>query len=310
MDRIVFHIGLHKTGSSWLQQHYFRAHPELQLLCDPTQPWDDPFLRSIIAVSDREFESSFSQSLLSKKLTVNPRSRIPIVSSERLSGHPFSGGYDNFRIAERLRACCDNVQVICIVRNQPAIIYSVYKQLIIEGYPLTFDSLLNTAHWKSPGFDLSFFKYHLLIEKYFSLFGPENVCILPYELMHQHIDYFINLLSRFIGASDFHLKTSIGRQNVSLPNGIAERLRYLNYFKHSELNPCPLLKLHPRLHQLSFKVVRKIAALLPAPKKSLAGRNLRTIQDYYLESNKKLKKLVGWDFTDYQTVLKVPNRPN
>jgi len=46
---LAFHIGCHKTGTTWLQQTYFNHHPDIQLLADPSKPWDNPFLRYLVA---------------------------------------------------------------------------------------------------------------------------------------------------------------------------------------------------------------------------------------------------------------------
>ena len=48
LDRLVVHIGLHKTGTTWLQRHAFVPALGVQQLVDSAQPWDDSALQSLV----------------------------------------------------------------------------------------------------------------------------------------------------------------------------------------------------------------------------------------------------------------------
>ena len=58
---------------------------------------------------------------------------IPVLSYERLSGNPHSGGYDSKEIANRLVQVFPDAKILIVIREQKDIILSTYKQYIIEG---------------------------------------------------------------------------------------------------------------------------------------------------------------------------------
>jgi hypothetical protein len=51
---ILFHVGFHKTASTWLQAGFFTEHPDLGLLNNYTAPWDDPITASLVRNSAYE----------------------------------------------------------------------------------------------------------------------------------------------------------------------------------------------------------------------------------------------------------------
>ena len=57
----------------------------------------------------------------------------PVVSFERFSGNPFSGGYDSKEIADRLVRVFPDARVLVIVREQRSMIVSTYKKYVREG---------------------------------------------------------------------------------------------------------------------------------------------------------------------------------
>ena len=57
----------------------------------------------------------------------------PVVSFERFSGNPFSGGYDSKEIADRLVQVFPDARVLVVVREQRSMIVSTYKQYVREG---------------------------------------------------------------------------------------------------------------------------------------------------------------------------------
>jgi hypothetical protein len=58
---------------------------------------------------------------------------IPMVSSERLSGNPHSGGYDSAVLAERLHQVFPGARVLVMIREQRSMILSSWAQYVRVG---------------------------------------------------------------------------------------------------------------------------------------------------------------------------------
>ena len=61
------------------------------------------------------------------------RGLVPVLSAERLSGNPHSGGYDSVQIAERLATAFPEGRVLIVIREQTEMLVSAYKQYVKVG---------------------------------------------------------------------------------------------------------------------------------------------------------------------------------
>ena len=84
LDRLVVHIGLHKTGTTWLQRHAFVPAFGVQQLVDSAQPWDDSMLQSLVL--GVKFDPLAVRAELQRRWD---GSSLPVLSAERLGGIPF-----------------------------------------------------------------------------------------------------------------------------------------------------------------------------------------------------------------------------
>src|SRR5580765_3007094 len=180
---VAVHIGYHKTATTWLQHDVFPRHPALRPYV-AGRVWNDPFLRCIVAEADGEFDAERAQVAYETgllRLGSLEAADVVVVSAERLSGHAASGGYDTFRIAERLHATLPTARVLIVVRSQIDMIESEYRQLVGEGYPGRISSLWSSDGWKTPQFDLGQYEYDTLVREYQQQFGAANVAVFSYE---------------------------------------------------------------------------------------------------------------------------------
>lgn len=293
---VVFHIGFHKTASSWLQQVYFPAQSEVTLICDAQNPKDDPFLSYLVTTPDAKFNSKECENLLWERIAAYGETGdkcVYLVSAERLSGYPISGGFDNFRIAERIHSVMPRAKIIVVVREQTAIIRSIYKQMVREGYPGRLEEMLFSDSWKAPGFELSYLEYDLLISKYFSLFGEQKVLTLPYELIRENKEKLTDKLCGFLGTSASIPSKKEKLINRSLPAGSLSLIRWLNHFRRSELNPYPVFSIPDRLLRVLKKIIVKVTHNYDSRSNFMSDAQRTWLTTYYKESNERLKNLVG-----------------
>lgn len=298
---LAFHIGYHKTATSWLQQVVFRQHPQIQPIANSAQPWDDPLVASLVAVSDRTYSAQQCRSVLRVRLHalgLDGHDGVLMVSAERLSGHPLSGGYDSLRIAERISAAFPEATIVCVIRNQPDMLDSVYRTMVRGGYLGGFDSLFESRPWRGTGFDLGFLEYDHLVERYQQLFGVERLCVLPYELLAQNRPQFLQRLCRGLGVHDVTLPADVATRvvNPSLAAGTLPARRLLNRLRSTEYNPFPLLTVDERL---LTRVAAGLSRISARDRHLLTDEAKQSVLARYRGSNERLLRLVGGDWSAF-----------
>lgn len=300
MPQLVFHIGHHKTGTTWLQTGYFREHPDIRLLCDPFAPAEDPFLAYLVGSNDRRFDAKRAAQLLEQisARAGEPPGLVHVVSAERLSGHPYSGGYDSYRLAERMHACAPDARVVCVLRNQVDMLTSVYKELIRDGYCGTPEQLFASRHWRGTSFDRDMYAYDLLVERYRQLFSPQQVLFLIHEDLERDPAAFLERLSGFLGVAPVtpgNTATVVNRSHTSIRRIRAQRL--VNQLRESEPNPFPVIRLERRGKPALY--LRRLLQLFASPAPLVSDALRSEIVEHYRSSNARLRELIDGDLSRY-----------
>lgn len=301
--RLLFHLGLHKTGSSWLQTVYFQNHPDIIVLNDFHKPWDDPFLKYLIKTPETHFDASTCRhefELLYQKISsngVNDKA-LYTVSAERLSGHPISGGYDRAQIVRRINEVFPDSRLLLVIRNQPEAITSVFRQIVAEGSTAHIDELFRQESWKSCGFSLAYWDYYEYVDMTRKLFGKNRVEVFCYEHLRSDIDDFLHKLSKSLEISYYKPVKSEEIVNPGLPDRCISTIRRLNHIRQSELNPRPALKLNT-VHRWLYEIIVRVSTL-DNSRKSLLSEDLeKKIIEHYTENNRLLQSLVDHDLERY-----------
>ncbi len=123
------HIGHHKTGTTWMQQALFTKEHGFCVLNNYKEPWKDQLLRALVL--GEGFEPERVRSMILERWDGKG---IPVLTAERLSGHPMSGGFDQKIISERLYSAFPEAIVLIGIREADEVKGSVYKQLVREGF--------------------------------------------------------------------------------------------------------------------------------------------------------------------------------
>lgn len=180
---VLFHIGLHKTATSSLQQDFFvEANCFMQ---NGGRAWILPAFvdkSSTQVLSDKECRDlrDFAEAARARDL-------MPVVSHERLSGYPYSGGYDRLSIWNRIRSTGLDAKILLIIREQKDWLYSAWKQTINDGGAVGLEAFIRPAvrrpQVRVPPPRLAYLDYGHEIRFLHDMFGAENVCVLPMELL-------------------------------------------------------------------------------------------------------------------------------
>jgi hypothetical protein len=97
----LIHIGCHKTASSWLPEHLFSGrHASFRPVAARYEG-----RKHLVEPESLEDSARTVGTALQPQIEAIARAGcIAVISDERLSGNPHSGGYDSREIADRLRS--------------------------------------------------------------------------------------------------------------------------------------------------------------------------------------------------------------
>jgi len=196
---VILHLGLHKTGTTFLQKYIF---PKLDgvFYANPIRPL------------------GFRQCIITKKIVDN----IPtLISYEGLSRHNYIN--DNeismCEIASRLGKVFPDARAFVVLRNPDSWLRSLYNEYAKYDGRLPFDM------WRTNIFDERDLDFEGYVSHLKSVFS--DVLVLDYEYLRDDPHSFVNKLCRWIGTEtpDFKIIGS----NVSFNNRQLKFLRYCRY---------------------------------------------------------------------------------
>jgi len=308
----LVHIGYHKTASTWLQVHLFK-HPDVGLRSIGKSAIDVR-ARELVSTRALEFDAQAVRERFAPALDeVRERGLLPVVSNERLSGHPVSGGFDSKEIADRLAEVFPGAKVLMVIREQRSMIRSVYKQYVLAGGPCTFPKFVDgpeDPNARVPQFDLGFYQYDRLLRHYRSRFGDGNVLALPYEQFVRDPPGFVEAIGAFAGrpiapevAGSMKFREVRHRTPPAVMIGLT---RWGNRLaRRSQYHPAPVVD-SPRLFAGVQRVARSETVRGLVPRRLLESRDRAleamieaAVGDRYVESNRRTAELTGLDLGGY-----------
>ncbi len=194
MPTPLIHVGFPKAMSSWLQKFLFVEKNGFSTIMGPMECQIEiinpsPFKFSPIGIAQRIERFSASQD-----------SRLPVITSESLSGNMYAGGYDAKQIADRLHEAVPNARLLLVIREQKSLIRSLYKSWISWGIPNSIQEILDPLSPSlSPRFNWDYLEFDQRILYYQDQFGADNVLVLPYELFGRNPLEFLSRIRHFCG---------------------------------------------------------------------------------------------------------------
>jgi Sulfotransferase family len=304
MPPLLLHIGYHKSGSGWLRRLFF-SNPVSGFGWVGKKSRDHP-VRRLVAARPFEFDAAASRAEFEPLLAkIEAEGLSPVVSFERFSGGPFSGGYDSKEIADRLVEVFPDARILVVVREQRSMLVSTYKQYVREGgvWPVrTFIRPPSSKSMRVPWFDVRHLEYHHLLSYYRQVYGADRVLAMTYEQFLADQAAFAQRIAEFAGRplTDEALRTLPFQQrsNPSPTAAAIELKRLLNKLGvGSELNPSPLIH-SSRIKRLGESVQhtqRIPAGIVKRREAKLRADVAAMIGDRYAESNRITAELLGAD---------------
>lgn len=217
MKRIYIHVGMPKTGTTFLQERFF---PNLKGLCyvhttnySPIAQRGFMGLLRRIVYTNPAFYDLQSAKEEARELLQAVDEELVLISWERLFGNMFANYFDNFYITNILKALFPTARIIMIIRRQDELLDSIYRQTLHSYHHQTVNSFLNYANESfgdanprvpHSNLDVKQFDYRRYIRNYGELFGRDNIEVLPYELLKTDQGAFLDKLCAFMQVEPFY----------------------------------------------------------------------------------------------------------
>ena len=173
---ICFHIGLIKTGTTYLQNFYFNKigynYIGKELL---NKKW-------LYSKKHRLYNEI--NYLIKNQKGVNKS----LIQNSLLSHEEFIGNVWNFNINNNIIneiAKIKNIKIILTIRSQRDIFLSIYKQYLYEGGKLSFLDFYNACKTKK----LNIFEYLNYLKIFKNLckkFGRTKILLVPFEMLNDN----------------------------------------------------------------------------------------------------------------------------
>lgn len=297
--RPLLHVGMPKCGSTWLQKHFF-------LPCNGFTQALSTFETLLLFAKARSFQWQECRAALNLE---QAGELVPVLSLEVLVGEPLSGGSDGEANLHRLHETLPDARILFVVREQRAMLRSIYKSLVNFGFPYKIDTVLyNDLVGNVPSFDLSYLCYHYPIEAYQKVFGKDSVLVLPYEQFSSRPGEFMAAIRSFCGVDvdRYPVMAETGkRENVnrSLLSLEIKRL-YNRYIAKTKFSMEGLYK--PTHVSNKGNIEPPVPVFLQRWLEDRFAAKVRYMTEgYYAESNARVEAVTGLSLSDYGYELPV-----
>jgi len=207
--KVVLHVGMHKTATTFLQAEIFPKIPEVNLI--------------------HKFE--LGTKMLDEK--------INIISNEGFSGktyHPYIDAEERYIKADRLKAMFPDAYILVGIREPASWKKSLYSQYLKRGGVLKF------ADWKK-AVDPDYFHVEYYIGHLKVLFGIDKVYVYSFEELKKDHHKFVLGICGFLGVDMPNYKNKVFQKGFTPRQ--AETMRIINKIMHSKQNPKGIIPFEP-----------------------------------------------------------------
>jgi hypothetical protein len=304
---VLLHLGLHRTGSTWLQQRVFDGRDGRPT---PMVPDRAESARRIVLAREEDFDADELRRWLAERVeSVRRAGGLPVLSNERFSGNPHSGWFDAQRTFDRLAEVLPEAKVLLVLREQRDLVRSLWLQYVRIGGPASLRDYLRApdpGDHRAPCFDPSFLRFDRLVESLDRRFGREQVLAIPYDRLRQDPRDFLARIGAFLGTEIPPPEHAEAKVYASPGFVVASLQRRVNLWcVRSTLHRAPPLP-SPRLARLSG-VLASVAGRLASPLlESSRRRAAAALVEARLaevpglrESNARLAERIGEDLRGF-----------
>lgn len=298
MVRPFVHIGYHKTATSFLQRQVFFDERYFCL------PWGKQAGQSIehfvLEHAERFDPDQVRRDFLDKIDTDD--GRTPVISHEGLSGNPINGFYYLDRVAERLHRTFPDARIVIGIREQRALLASLYYQQIRQGGSQRVEAFLPAGPSRTgfrPTVRLDHFEYDLTYAHFRRFWAAGDILFMPMEMLMRDSDAY---LQRLFGAVGLDTPADIRMKRVNEKRlEITMRMeRLLNRFIETP-NPRPAhFEDYPVAYRLKSRLLSAMDRATPLRRIGSEEQKIKAyihdrVGDHFATSNRALADATGLD---------------
>jgi hypothetical protein len=292
-DKIIIHIGYHKTGTTFLNNKFFSCHPEINHKGKPYS-LDDPVREFIERIMNfKSFNLKRCVYLYNEFIQNKNQRTVVTISDGRIIGQTYDSRESI--VPERLRSISENFKVIVVLRNQIDYLSSIFIQHVgTKKTDKSFDEWFD-MNWNEGVRLSSTIDYCSRISPYIDILGRDNVMVLLYEELRENPNVFEKRICDFIGVSNdsFNIKNNKNASN--------KRMTVFHYF----------IMRHPLLLSIAEPISRFVPKNIKSyvlskfnkanPELSLDRKNM--VLDLASSSNSMLVKKINLPLTRFEYPL-------
>ena len=302
-DKVLIHVGLHKTGTTWLQQRIFKALDGrfIDFCGDLDLIYRELIVPEIVDFSTDRVRMAFAGLMQTAKAA----KRLPVISGEALAGRPFHAKFHRAVVAQRIAETFPNAHILFTIREQTSIIRSMYGQYIRFGYSSSIHQFLQQPPDGSsfaPILNMDFYDYEKMIEEYRQVFAPERIVVMPFERLIADPAWAMDLLERNTG---FPIPKTLPEANLEKASNPAwsalayGAVRNLNRFVSQDAR-WQDRRYRFNTNAIGYWVDRITPRVLRRRMDEHLTQTVRDkIGDYYKLSNRNASKLIGVDLSEF-----------
>jgi len=211
--QIIIHVGMHKTGTTFLQYDVFPNIPGIYY----ANPYNQK--EPITQLIKRLFsQNPVTIDLQREKQEIEDyinsiKEPIVLISSEKLFGHFYTSYFNNHYMTQVLKELFPHARIFISIRRQDDWFESLYRKVLHKGEALSINTFLNYYDGRfqawhagsilrgSVNVRMDFCKF---IEYYHQEFSKENVFVLPYELLKSDRPEFLRRFYEFFDLEPYY----------------------------------------------------------------------------------------------------------
>lgn len=309
--RIVLHVGLHKTATTFLQERVFPHLPGVAFVhpLHYPRPSDGPIERFMLDVFFRN-AACIDMDAHRRAITAwldGVAEPCVLISSEAIVGWPIENHMNLAGNAELLHAMFPSASVVLVVRRQDKWVESAYAQLLKAGFSTTIERYVNwnagaaafepynVGLYKGPNLDARDLDWAAFDRHYRGRFGDAAVLTLPFELFTDDAPEFLARLYEFVGVEDGPQPDTRERVNERWTGATARIAKLVNKV------PMPIKRairdrLGPRWHPAAV-FARTLEPMLPQrkPTRVVPEPLAAALLELHRASNRELGRRIGID---------------
>jgi len=294
--QIIIHVGMHKTGTTFLQQDVFPRIPGVYYADRYNK--EEPVTQLIKRMDQNPAALDLQQEKQHMEAYINAiDAPVVLISSENLFGYFHASYFNNQYILHVLKTLFPSARIFMSVRRQDEWFESLYRQMLHTGQSLSINQFLNYKNGQfqpwypskiSQGVTNVYMDFSQFVLQYRRHFGEDKVLVLPYELLKTDQTAFLQQFYAFFNLETYYPpKNTLKNRSYSLISSYVALL--LNRFVSSGE-----VKKHIR-HFLQ----RKLDKWVYIPHSFISEKQRREMMLLHKDNNQRLSELIRIDLSQY-----------